>query len=138
MKMKLVEVLKKDFPKMVNDFYNESMFTFEGLNVKDEEGMKLLAKHVLNAGYTGKELIGFWFTGELMNEHFKLTESNKYPDDLMFLVIPNFYNPEYKLLVGARWFDDIVSNNTIRQNAIDHNTDPDYGMEVNVEEEAAV
>ena len=54
MKMKLVEVLEKDFPKMVNDFYNESMFTFEGLNVKDEDGMKMLAQHVFNAGYKKK------------------------------------------------------------------------------------
>lgn len=134
MKMKLVEVLEKDFPKMVNDFYNESMFTFEGLNVKDEDGMKMLAQHVFNAGYKKKEIVGFWFTGKLMNDHFKLTESNAYPDDLMFLVIPDFYNVDYKVSIRAHWFDDIVSNNTIRQNAINFGHEPDFGELIDEEE----
>ena len=69
-----------------------------------------------------------------MNDHFKLTESNAYPDDLMFLVIPDFYNVDYKVSIRAHWFDDIVSNNTIRQNAINFGHEPDFGELIDEEE----
>ena len=61
-----------------------------------------------------------------MNRCYGLTGNNAYSDDLTFAVIPNYYNPMIKLLVGARWFDDIVANNSIRQNAINSGTKPDY------------
>ena len=127
--MKLIMVGEKDFESKVNEFYNKSMFTFEGLNYDDENGMLELENHLKERGYDKKELIAYCFTGNLMNEHFGLTESNAYPDDLKFVVIPDFYDPVYKMSIGARWFDDIVSNNTIRQNALNHKTDEDYGTE---------
>ncbi len=120
-------VSEKDFESKVNEFYNKSMFTFEGLNYDDESGMKALESHLKERGYDKKELIAYCFTGDLMNNHFGLTESNAYPEDLKFVVIPDFYDPVYKMSIGARWFDDIVSNNTIRQNALNHKTDEDYG-----------
>ena len=61
-----------------------------------------------------------------MNKFFGLTEDNAYSDDLTFVCIPNFYNPIFKTMIGARWFDDIISNNSIRQNAIDYGCEPDY------------
>ena len=62
-----------------------------------------------------------------MNKHYGLTGSNAYPDDITIVVIPEYYNPIVKLQLGARWFDDIVYNNAIRQNAINGGIEPDYG-----------
>ena len=61
-----------------------------------------------------------------MNRCYGLTGTNAYQDDLTFVVIPNYYNPIVKLACGARWFDDIVANNSIRQNAINSGAYPDY------------
>ena len=133
--MKLIEVTSKNFKKMVNEFYSNSMFTFEGLDVHDKEGMKKLEEHIKQLGYPKADLIGYWFTGNLMNDYFGLTGDNAYNDDLIFFVIPDFYNPQYKMAIGARWFDDIVSNNTIRQSAINHNTEADFGFVDEDEEE---
>lgn len=127
--MKLVRLGMKEFAGKVNDFYNKSMFTFEGLNYDDEPGMQKLEEHIRVRGYNKKEFVAYCFTGDMMNEHFGLTDSNAYADDLKFIVIPDFYDPVYKMTIGARWFDDIVSNNTIRQNAINHHTEEDYGCE---------
>ena len=127
--MHLVQVPPKRVEEMFNEFYNKSMFTFEGIDIKDKKGMKLLTEHLQERGV--EDPMGYWFDGKTMNEHFGLTESNAYPESVTFLVIPDFYDSAFKMAFGgkARWFDDIVSNNTIRQNAIIHKTPEDYGME---------
>ena len=54
-----------------------------------------------------------------------LTDKNAYDDDLNFLSIDldNWSEmgklPFYKMQVGARWLDDIVDNNKVRQDKID-------------------
>lgn len=125
--MHLVKVPENRVEEMFNEFYNKSMFTFEGIDIKDKKGMKVMTEHLENLGM--KDPMGYWFTGKEMNEHFGLTESNAYNDELTFLVIPDLYDPAYKMMFGgkARWFDDIVSNNTIRQNSINHKTAVDFG-----------
>ena len=50
-----------------------------------------------------------------MNDYFHLTGSNRYPDDLVIITIDDYYNVTIKLLLGARWFDDIVDNNQIME-----------------------
>ena len=127
--LKLIKLGFKDFKKKVNEFYNKSMFTFEGMDYDDEEGLKVLEQHLRQYGFEGKEIVLYCFTGDIMDEYFELTESNAYPKDLKFIVIPEFYNPQYKISIGARWFDDIVSNNRIRQNAINNKLPADYGEE---------
>ena len=77
-------------------------------------------------------MIGYWFKGSVMNRVYGLTKSNAYPEDLTFLVIPHLYNPVFKMMIGARWFDDIVHNNSIKQRAVDTGVDPDFDY---VEEE---
>lgn len=125
--MQLVKVPEERVEQYFNQFYNLSVFTFEGLDVADKEGLKTLEAHIKERGFKGDEVVMFYFSGKQMNEHFGLTESNAYKDDLTFVAIPDFYDPLYKVATGARWFDDIVSNNTIRQNAINHKTPRDYG-----------
>lgn len=126
--MKCIKV-PEDNPFMLEEFCSRSMFTFEGLDIesaKGKEGLMAFEKAARDAGYDKDEMIGYWFKGAFMNEAYGLTDENAYPDDLTFLVIPDFYNPMFKLAVGARWFDDIVANNAIRQNAIKCECEPDY------------
>ena len=126
--MKLIKV-PDDKMEMLEEFCNNSMFTFEGIDVESDEGQKGLAQFEVEArkaGYEKDEMIGYYFKGKLMNEAYQLTDDNAYQDDLTFLVIPDLYNPMFKLAVGARWFDDIVANNSIRQNAIKGDIEPDY------------
>lgn len=123
--MALIKVPENREAEMLQEFCENSMFTFEGLTI-DKNNIKDLEKAVRSAGYSEKDFIAYWFYGSVMNKHYRLTNENAYPDDLTFVVIPNFYNPLFKLAAGARWFDDIVANNSIRQHGIDTGLEPDY------------
>ncbi len=127
--MALAKVPENREVEFLNDFCSHSMFTFEGIDLTSKEGKKSVKdlEHLLREnGYTKKEFVGYHFTGAVMNKHYHLTGDNAYPDDLVFLVIPDYYNPVVKSQCGARWFDDIVANNRIKQNGIDYNQKPDF------------
>lgn len=126
--MKCIKV-PEDNPLMLEEFCNRSMFTFEGLDIESYEGRKGLVefeKEARKAGYEKDEMIAYWFKGSFMNESYGLTDENAYPDDLTFVVVPDLYNPMFKLACGARWFDDIVASNSIRQNALKSGLEPDF------------
>ena len=124
--MALVKVPENREEEMLNEFCDASAFTFEGLDITNKEGMADLEKVLRENGYNQKDFVVYWFKGSVMNRCYGLTGSNAYKDDLTFAVIPNYYNPLIKLSCGARWFDDIVANNAIRQNAINSGLEPDY------------
>lgn len=127
--MALIKVPENREKEMLDEFCEHSMFTFEGIDIESKEGrksIKELEKVLKASGYNEKEFIAFWMKGSVMNKHYGLTGKNAYPDDLTFLVIPNYYNPKVKIELGARWFDDIVANNNIKQNAILTDCEPDY------------
>lgn len=124
--MALVKVPENREEEMLNEFCDSSAFTFEGLDITDKAGMSDLEKVLRENGYNQKDFVVYWFKGSVMNRCYGLTGSNAYKDDLTFAVIPNYYNPLIKLSCGARWFDDIVANNAIRQNAINSGLEPDY------------
>ena len=127
--MVFVRVPEGKVMEMFSEFYNNSMFTFEGVNIEGKERDKFkknFEKVVRETGFNEKDLIGYLYDGKMMNTAFKLTGDNAYPEDLQFISVPNYYNPFVKLQLGARWFDDIVSNNTIRQNGINFNLEPDF------------
>ena len=48
-----------------------------------------------------------------MNAHYHLTGTNAYPDDLNIFAIYPFKG--LAMMYGARWFTDIVDNNTRRE-----------------------
>lgn len=114
-KLTLVRVPENRVDEFLDKFFNTSAFTFEGLDITDKAGNKKLEKALRENGYEKDEIITYWFTGKEMNEKYHLTDSNAYSDDLTFLVVPEFYNPMFKMLVGARWFDDIVASNAWRE-----------------------
>ena len=124
--MALVKVPENREEEMLNEFCDASAFTFEGLDITNKKGMADLEKTLRENGYNQKDFVVYWFKGSVMNKCYGLTGSNAYKDDLTFAVIPNYYNPLIKLSCGARWFDDIVANNAIRQNAINSGLEPDY------------
>ena len=126
LKMALVKVPENREEEMLNEFCDASAFTFEGLDITNKKGMADLEKTLRENGYNQKDFVVYWFKGSVMNRCYGLTGSNAYKDDLTFAVIPNYYNPLIKLSCGARWFDDIVANNAIRQNAINSGLEPDY------------
>lgn len=133
--MVLAKVPEGREDEMLISFCQSSAFTFEGLDITDKKGLKELEKYLRETGFEKKDMLGLHFKGSVMNRVYGLTDSNAYPDDLTFLVIPDYYNPIVKLQLGARWFDDIVANNQIRQNAINGGIEPDYGGEITVVKE---
>lgn len=127
--MVIVTIPENRKKEMFAEFYNNSIFTFEGINLEGKEKEKFKKEFeelARKTGFDKKELIAYRYSGEDMNEVFELTDTNAYPDDLCLLSIPDYYNPMVKMNVGARWFDDIVDNNNIRQRGINCNLEPDF------------
>lgn len=127
--MALIKVPEGRRGEMFTEFFNNSCLTYEGVDISKKKGVKELEKLIMDNGFEGKEVLVYWFDGKTMNECFNLTGSNAYPDDLTFLVIPDFYNVGFKIRTGGRWFDDIISNNRIKQNSINHNSPVDFDVE---------
>ena len=125
--MTIVKVPEGRVEEFLTMFTENSCFTFEGLDLSDKESNKLMEKYFRAAGFTEKDFIVYVLKGATMNDYYGLTDSNAYNPELTIAVIPNFYNPMFKMIVGARWFDDIVASNSIKQNAINYSHEPDYG-----------
>lgn len=102
---------EKNIGTYFETFYRQSLFTWEGF-VADKENLEAATEY-LNLE-TPTYVI--WKGGQ-MNDYYKLTGTNRYPDDLTFVGIKKYQNPIAKLIVGARWFDDIVDNNRWREEA---------------------
>lgn len=112
----LIEANEED----LNKLYDDSAFTFEGLRTDDENLTKLVNFLKENTEVILPIKI-YRISGEMMNSKYGLTEDNAYPDDLDIVSLPltNWKNlgdlPMIKIQIGARWFDDIVDNNRMRQ-----------------------
>lgn len=110
--------------KQLNDLYKNGAFTLEGLDISQENINKLIEWFEQYGGV--KNSISLYITkGSFMNEKYGFTQYNAYPDDLnivsikledikdiLRVAIPRFG-------IGARWFNDIVDNNIVRQKQID-------------------
>ena len=125
--MTIVKVPEGRVEEFLTMFTENSCFTIEGLDLSDKESNKLMERDFRAAGFTEDDFIVYVLKGSTMNDYYGLTDSNAYNPELTIAVIPNFYNPILKMAVGARWFDDIVANNSIRQNGINYKHNPDYG-----------
>lgn len=128
--MALVRVPENRESEFIQMFCDQDAFTFEGLDITDKKGWRKLEKAFKhNLGYEGEHFTAYWFTGATMNNAWRLTGDNAYPDDFTFVVVPDYYVPEVKTALGARWFSDIVANNQIKQNAINYHTEPDFEVD---------
>ena len=100
--MEIIKVETKEQLKALNDC---SAMTWEGL-IEEDFGAALDM-----CGAEGAK--GYVTTGKVMNEICHLTGSNAYPDDLTIFSIDKFKG--LAIMVGARWMDDIISNNAYRE-----------------------
>ena len=111
--MVIVDIRKEENTvvwKMFEEFYNTSIFTWVGMNA-DRNNLYDIIKGLRLPDNT----IFYIFSGEQMNDYYGLTGETMYPNDLTFVSIKDYYNPMVKIQVGARWFDDIVDNNRMRE-----------------------
>lgn len=126
--MKIIDIEKRDedfIERAFERFFSMSFFTLEGIDLS-EESVKDIEDFLFAHGYDYSPCLAYRISGKLMNDFYLLTEENAYPEDLNLLVIPNYYDVAAKASCNARWFDDIVCNNRIRQHGIDTGLEPDY------------
>ena len=100
--MEIIKVETKEQLKALNDC---SAMTWEGL-IEEDFGAALDM-----CGAEGAK--GYVTTGKVMNEICHLTGNNAYPDDLNIFSIDKFKG--LAIMFGARWMDDIISNNADRE-----------------------
>ena len=100
--MEIIKVETKEQLKALNDC---SAMTWEGLREED------FGAALDMCGAEGAK--GYVTTGKVMNEICHLTGTNAYPDDLTIFSIDKYKG--LAIMYGARWLDDIVSNNADRE-----------------------
>ncbi len=100
--MEIIKVETKEQLKALNDC---SAMTWEGLIEED------FSAALDMCGAEGAK--GYVTTGKVMNEICHLTGHNAYPDDLTIFSIDKFRG--LAIMFGARWMDDIISNNADRE-----------------------
>lgn len=117
--MNIINVTTKE---QLNALYNQSALTWEGLSA-DDENLNAVRNWLKEHGaiLEGTEPTFHIIAGAFMNEQYGLSGNNAYAEDLtivsvtdinqMAIVIPRFE-------VGGRWFDDIVDNNTRREDEL--------------------
>lgn len=108
----------------IRELENNSAFTWEGMAISDDN-LQTIVDDLKKETKITLPVIFYTWKGKMFNEMYGLTDKNAYPDDLNFLSIDldNWSEmgrlPFYKMEVGARWLDDIVDNNKVRQDKID-------------------
>ena len=100
--MEIIKVETKEQLKALNDC---SAMTWEGL-IEEDFGAALDM-----CGAEGAK--GYVTTGKVMNEICHLTGHNAYPDDLTIFSIDKYKG--LAIMFGARWLDDVISNNADRE-----------------------
>ena len=100
--MEIIKVETKEQLKALNDC---SAMTWEGL-IEEDFGAALDM-----CGAEGAK--GYVTKGKVMNEICHLTGNNAYPDDLTIFSIDKYKG--LAIMVGARWMDDVISNNADRE-----------------------
>ena len=103
----------------LDELYNNSALTIEGLA---EKAIPDFLDWI--EGYTPiKNKVVYIIKGGVMNMAYHLTGSNAYPEELNIISVKldDLENPMKVAIprfeIGGRWFDDIVDNNTRREEA---------------------
>lgn len=106
-----------DTKEQLDNLFNGSALTSEGLS---EESIPDFINWIKERSEMTEETVCI-ISGKFMNESYELTGTNKYPDDLTIVSVPLDIIKDINALVidrfsiGARWFDDIVDNNSHRE-----------------------
>ena len=107
----------------IKELEQKSAFTWEGMTL-NQDNIDAIANAFIEEQLVKtetSEITGYIWYGRTMNNLYHLSGENQYQDDLPFLCFENecFSGSGnlhiFKLMVGARWLDDIVCNNSIRE-----------------------
>ena len=96
----------------LNNLYNNSAFTIEGLSEDSIPDMIEWLKE--NTTFNTNKPIVYVVKGCVMNEIYNLYGNNAYSDDLTIVSVVGVDLIKIaikRFSVGGRWFDDIVDNN---------------------------
>ena len=113
------ELIEVDDANTLHDLENASAFTVTGAGGDLNEWCVGLNEMLANEEI-GQVTKFYTFKGKLMNNTYRLTGTNAYDEDITFLSfkldgLNTGKLAMFKLQFGARWLDDIVDNNAIRQ-----------------------
>ena len=103
----------------LKELYNGSAFTMVGFNI-DDDNLEALKGWFEENGCDLKSDDIYVTSGKLMNDVYRLTGDNAYPDELNIVSIKldDISNANRifaaRFEIGAYWFDDIVDNKTRR------------------------
>lgn len=113
------ELKKATTPSELLSLTDNSAFTIEGAGGDLNEWCIGLNEMLEQRGI-GQVKEFYTFSGQLMNETYGLTGSNRYSDNFTFLSfmldgLDVGKLAMFKMKFGARWLDDIVDNNNARE-----------------------
>ena len=99
--------------------YIYSALTWEGL-VTTEDSLSQVSDWLKSKDALTSEPSFYVITGKFMSDYYKLTGTNRYPDDLNIVCVdPKCINLGKVIFArfesGGRWFNDIVDNNEYRE-----------------------
>lgn len=101
----MADIINVNTKEQFDFLYDNWAMTWEGLAEESfEEALEECG---------GENAKGYLIKGKDMNAHYHLTGTNAYPDDLNIFAIYPFKG--LAMMYGARWFTDIVDNNTRRE-----------------------
>ena len=101
----MADIINVNTKEQFDFLYDNWAMTWEGLAEESfEEALKECG---------GENAKGYLIKGKDMNAQYHLTGTNAYPDDLNIFAIYPFKG--LAMRYGARWFTDIVDNNTRRE-----------------------
>ena len=101
----MTDIINVNTKKQFDFLYKNWAMTWEGLAEESFE------EAIEECG--GENAKGYLIKWKDMNAHYHLTGTNAYPDDLNIFAIYPFKG--LAMMYGARWFTDIVDNNTRRE-----------------------
>lgn len=109
--------------ELLKKAYDGSYYTIIGAGGNLEEWKAGYTKMLSEKGI-GSIKEWFSFKGADMNKEFCLSGTNRYDDNLTFLVFPLDGLDVgklaiFKLQMGDRWFDDVVNNDLSREGTFD-------------------
>ena len=106
--------------KALDELYEGSAFTIEGLSA-DDESLGKLAARVQNLTAFKREDF-YIIDGRTMTREYNVTGANAYPEKdctLVCIKLTDLVKPLAltmpRFQVGGRWFDDVVDNNARRE-----------------------
>lgn len=100
-----MEIINVETKEQLKALYDCSAMTWEGLVEEDFETALNICGEEGAKGYVTK--------GRVMNEICHLTGRNAYSDDLSIFSIDK--SKGLAIIYGARWMDDIITNNADRE-----------------------